>query len=265
MDGAVFDIQRFSVHDGPGVRTTVFFKGCPLRCYWCHNPESWSPKPELMFDSAKCVSCGRCIKACKHGATTAKGFDRKKCVSCGTCAEVCPSEARRLAGKKISLSALMKEIKKDLDFFKNSGGGVTASGGEPLSQAKFVEAFFKACRKAGIHTTLQTSGFGKKEDLKKILKNTDLVMLDIKHPDPKKHKEGTGADNTLILENAQIISNSKVPLIIRTPVIPGFNSSPATLKKISAIARVLKATGKVEHLKFHNLGVRKHLLQENEK
>ena len=250
---AVFDIQRFSVHDGPGIRSTVFFKGCPLKCRWCHNPESWNINTELIYAKDKCISCGRCLKVCKNRATG----DRLKCAVCGACAAVCPPKARRMTGAKIEMKALMQEILKDRDFYKFSGGGVTASGGEPLLQAKFVAAFFKLCKKAKLKTVLQTCGYGKKQDLEGILRYTDLVLLDIKHMNSKEHKKATGVGNEQILENAKLIAKKKLPLLVRVPLVPGFNDSKEQIKAIVKFASSLKTLEKIHLLQFHTLGMHK--------
>ncbi|MFA5858887.1 MAG: glycyl-radical enzyme activating protein [Elusimicrobiota bacterium] len=256
-EAVVFDIQRFSIHDGPGIRTTVFFKGCPLHCWWCHNPESWSSQPDLFFNKAECISCHHCIKSCKTGAVTQKGFDRAKCLTCGDCTAGCPVSAREIVGTKVSLPRLMKEVLKDKVFYDYSSGGVTVSGGEPLNQSGFVTNFFMECKKNRISTALQTCGYGSKNGLLSVLKYTDIVMLDIKHIDDKKHREATGVSNRLILENAELISKTGIPMVIRIPVIPGFNSTRNEIVGITKFVTRLKMVNKILLLKYHNLGMYK--------
>lgn len=254
-EALIFDVQRFSIHDGPGIRTTVFFKGCPLHCWWCHNPESWLGRPELFFSKSGCINCGRCTKICKYNAATKKGLDRNKCVICGECVKLCPTLARRIAGYKIKLNDLMNEIIKDKDFYELSGGGVTVSGGEPLLQAGFVLELFKHCKMNKISTALQTCGYSRNFELLSLLKYTDMVLLDIKHMDDGIHKKATGISNKLILENANLISNKGIPIFIRVPVMPGFNDNREDIAKIVKFASGLKSLQKINLFKFHDLGM----------
>ncbi|MBC7189169.1 glycyl-radical enzyme activating protein [Candidatus Aerophobetes bacterium] len=259
IKGLVFDIQRYSIHDGPGIRSLVFMKGCPLSCLWCSNPESQSSHQEIMFTPIKCIGCGRCIEVCPTGAAGKKNpLDAQSlCVVCGRCVEVCPSGARRIVGRYMTVDEVMKEVEKDLLFYFSSKGGVTVSGGEPLMQAEFVAMLLKKCREKGIHTAIETCGYGKWEDFEKILKYTDLVLYDIKHIDTQKHRELTGAGNELILENARKISNLNIEMIIRVPVIPGCNDSPENMKAIATLAKSLKVK-EVHLLPYHRLGESKY-------
>lgn len=256
--GCVFNIERFAIRDGPGIRTTVFLKGCPLRCLWCANPESMSPTPQLFYLENLCTRCYRCIDACPNKATTkapdgAIKIDRSLCQACGKCVEACPNKAREISGKLMTVDEVLEEVRKDALFYQNSGGGVTFSGGEPTYQPEFLWHLLKASWESGIHTALDTTGFVKPDVLKKLLEHTNLVLYDIKHMDPAKHKELTGVDNRLILENARMIAVMGKPMIIRVPLIPGHNDSQGNIK---ALAEFMLSLGlkRVDLLPYHSLG-----------
>jgi pyruvate formate lyase activating enzyme len=256
--GCVFNIERFAIRDGPGIRTTVFLQGCPLRCLWCANPESISPVPQLFYLENLCTRCYRCVEACPNKATTktpegAIEINRSLCKACGKCVEACPNKAREIRGKLMTVEEVLEEVKKDALFYQNSGGGVTFSGGEPTHQPEFLWHLLKGSQESGIHTALDTSGFVKPEILKKVLEHTNLVLYDIKHMDPAKHKELTGVDNRLILDNARMIAAMGKPMIIRLPLIPGHNDSTENLK---ALAEFMLSLGlkKVDLLPYHSLG-----------
>jgi len=260
MEGLVFNIQGFSLHDGPGIRTTVFLKGCPLNCKWCSNPESIRPVPEIMSYSLRCVGCGRCVEICpEHAITIAHGksvIDWEKCDRCLKCATVCLTGGITLVGKRMSVEEIVAEVEKDALFYVNSGGGVTFSGGEPLKQFEFTEQLCKECRSRGIHTALDTSGFCEWEKLERVLEHVDLVLYDVKHLDPVKHREWTGVDNKVIVENAVRVAG-KVRTWLRVPLIPSFNDSQGDVKKIVELGKSIGAE-KVSLLPYHRLSVTKY-------
>ncbi len=202
--GIIFNIQHYSIHDGPGIRTTVFMKGCPLRCIWCQNPESQASPPEIFFNVETCTGCGKCVQACPNGAIEIidghSKTNRKLCSGSGKCAEVCPNEARSLMGRYVSAAEVFKEVDGDSIFYQRSGGGVTLSGGDPVAQPEFAISILKLCKNAGIHTAIETSGCAKWGTLKQILEYVDLVLYDFKQMDPIEHKKHTGVSNSLILE-----------------------------------------------------------------
>ncbi len=261
--GFIFNIQRYSIHDGPGIRTTVFLKGCPLRCFWCQNPESQAPNPEIFFDRSKCNSCARCISVCPAGASTMEGdrssIDRRNCTGCGRCAETCPTGARRVIGQQLTPEEVMRQVLRDIRYYEHSGGGVTLSGGEPTAQPQFALAILQKCKEAGIHTALDMCGHAPWSRLKELLAYTDFVLLDIKHLEPHRHRKGTGKDNRLILENARRIFRS-TPMRIRVPMIPGFNDSPEVVTAIARFAKMELGPVAVDLLPYNIMGEGKYAL-----
>lgn len=265
--GVIFDIQHYSIHDGPGIRTTVFLKGCPLRCLWCSNPESQRDRPEIMFDAFRCTRCGRCVEVCPHNVSVKQEneirISRELCQGCAACVAECPSEARQLVGRTWGVEEVLQEVVKDRLFYENSGGGVTLSGGEPMSQPDFTSALLKMCKEKGIHTVLDTSGYVQMDLLDRVLEYVDMILFDLKQMDPHKHKEYTGVSNELILENARKIASQKIPMVIRIPLIPGYND---TDKNSESCARFVKGLGinTIELLPFHRLCVSKYTKLQKE-
>lgn len=217
MQGTIFDIQRFSIHDGPGIRTTVFLKGCPLRCKWCHNPESQSFKPERLIYFDKCAGCGKCAAICE------KAFDNE-CDACGKCAAICEHGVREIAGRTVTVDHVIETVKRDKAFYETSGGGMTLSGGEPLSQPGFCFSLLQKARDENIKTAVETCGFVKTDIIEKLIPATDLIIFDLKGIDEKNHISNTGASNRLILENAKLIMRSNCDVLFRMPYIPGLNA-----------------------------------------
>jgi len=253
--GIIFNIQRYSIHDGPGIRTTVFLKGCPLKCWWCHNPESQNIHQEIAFWPDRCLDCGDCLKACADKALTRKneGFltDKNKCLLCASCAKACFTEARELVGKQITIEEVMEEIKQDIIFYDQSGGGVTFSGGEPLMQGQFLQELLLACQKEYIHTTVDTSGYAPWEVLKGISKLTNLFLYDIKLIDEEKHIKFTGVSNRLILDNLKRLLAEKTRIIVRIPIIPNINDDVDNILKTGRLMRSL-GLKEVNLLPYHD-------------
>jgi len=262
MTGLVFNIKHFAVHDGPGIRTTVFVKGCPLRCMWCHNPESLTSEPQLMFTPSRCIGCGYCFKVCEQGAhITVNGaheVDWNKCVACGKCAAECYSGALELAGKETSVDEVMEEVLKDKVFFENSKGGMTISGGEPLSQPEFTTEVFKKAKENGIHTSLDTSGYAAWSVIEKVIEYVDLVLYDLKQMDSGRHKEYTGVPNELIIENLKKIDKKGIPIWVRIPTIPGLNDGEDNFRKIGELLSGLKHLERVDILRYHKMAEAKY-------
>ena len=236
MEGFITNIQRFSIHDGPGIRTTIFFKGCNLRCFWCHNPETLDKNQQLQIFPQKCIGCGKCVFVCPHNARKEEDcnciYSREKCQACGKCAEVCYAEALVLASKKISSEELISEIRKDKTFYDKSGGGVTFSGGEPFLQKDLLKEIAIACKNDGISTAVETALNIPWETIEELLPHIDLFMIDIKQTDEEKHKKATGVSNKLIIENIGKISKAEKNIIIRIPVIPTVNDDLAFMHNV---------------------------------
>lgn len=238
--GLLLESKHFAVHDGPGIRTTFFFKGCPLRCLWCHNPESVERAPQLGFFSHKCRNCGRCAAVCPEGAhTVAEGahtLDRAKCRVCGACVANCPAEALKVYGERRGVAEVVEEALADRDFYDNSGGGVTLSGGEPLMQGEFALALLAALKAAGLHTALDSSLFAAPELVRATLPVTDMYLIDFKHADPAEHRKFTGQANGRIVENLRMLSDAGARIEIRIPFVPGCNADDANM---AATGRIL--------------------------
>jgi len=261
MTGMIFDIQKFSIHDGPGIRTTVFLKGCPLHCLWCHNPESQKDVPEVFFTPDKCIGCGWCFKVCpEHCHAMENGvhvFHREHCRRCGKCTEECYAGALEIAGKKMSVREVLDEVLKDKVFYENSGGGMTLSGGEPMRQFPFTLELAKAGKKAGLHIAVETCGLAPWSDFETLLPYVDLFLFDLKATDPEKHKVLAGADNQLILENLKKLDEAGAAIVLCCPLVPGVNDDEAHLAGIAGWANRLKNVREIVLHPYHPLGVSK--------
>jgi len=258
LQGLVFNIQRFSIHDGPGIRTTVFLKGCPLACPWCHNPEGLSPDPEIVLSQNRCIKCGQCVEACPQQLPVPQTYPSQEaidlCLVCGACAEACPSEARQVAGSSMTVNEVVAEVVKDRVFFEESGGGVTFSGGEPLWQAGFLAASLRACKGIGIHTAVDTCGLAPWGQLVTVAEATDLFLFDVKIIDDAGHREHTGVSNRQILQNLQKLGEKHSRIWLRVPVIPGINDNRENLEAIARLAATIPAVERVCLLPYHPLG-----------
>ena len=262
IKGLITGIQRFSIHDGPGIRTTVFLKGCPMRCFWCHNPETWKVKPEIQFFKEKCIGCGECAKVCPANAHVMQDgqhlFIRERCTACGKCPNACTTGALAMAGKWWKSDDVIRELVKDRKYYQNSEGGITLSGGEPFMQKEFVKEILGRIRQEGIHTAVETAAFCKWEDIQELLPTLDLVIMDIKVMDDNIHQKVTGVSNKQILDNALRLSKEKVHLIIRTPVIPGVNDNCEAIKEIADFIRLFPNLLDYELMPFHNMAQNKY-------
>jgi glycyl-radical enzyme activating protein len=253
--GIVFDIHRFSLNDGPGIRTTIFLKGCPLRCDWCHNPESQSFKPQLSFNPEKCLNCFECVKACPNGVH--QNLDGKhvinweSCTTSGECVKVCAYDALKIIGSENTITEIISEVLKDINYYRKSGGGLTISGGEPLAQPEFTLELLKAAKKVGIHTCVDTCGLASLDSYKEILPYTDLFLFDYKVTDNKKHKDLTGGGNRQILKNLEYLISNKAEVILRCPLIPTINDEEKHLEGIAEIIKKYPEISSIEIISYH--------------
>lgn len=255
--GIVFDIERCSMYDGPGIRTTVFLKGCPLSCKWCHNPESQKCLPELAFYSNLCTHCGKCAQICpsvhKVSRQTHK-VNYKNCKVCGKCAAACPADALKIIGRQVQIREIMEILRKDMPYFETTSGGLTVSGGEPFGQYIFLQELLQSAKSENIHTCIETCGFTSREKLDGVLPFTDLFLFDYKVTSPELHKKFTGVDNHLILENFRYLYNKGKQIILRCPVIPGYNDTPEHFQAICSMEKQYPDLRGIEIMPYHSLG-----------
>lgn len=265
LTGQVFNIQRYSTHDGPGIRTTVFLKGCPLSCFWCQNPESQKSQPELLFNEEKCTLCSRCIEVCPTGANSIVDgsivINRDLCTACGDCVIPCIPKAREIEGSTMTVEEVMKEVMKDDTVYRNSKGGMTLSGGDCEAQPDFSVALLKAAHEQGVHTAVEITGAFSWEVVKGITDHADFIYYDLKHMNDAKHKEGTGLSNKLVLENAKNLVKANKNIHFRTPLIPGYNDSKEDIKELVDFIRDelhLNPAERLELLAYNPLGENKY-------
>jgi pyruvate formate lyase activating enzyme len=254
----VFDIQKFSIHDGPGIRTTVFLKGCPLKCLWCHNPESQQSEQEISFMPEKCIGCGWCFKNCpQKGHVMENGkhvLHRELCIRCGKCTEKCYAGANTIIGREMTVEEVIAEVLKDKPFYETSNGGMTISGGEPMHQFKFTAALLAEAKKQGLHNCLETCGFTRFENLRKIMPAVDLFLYDLKETDPAKHQRYTGVSLQPILDNLFALDQAGAAICLRCPIVPGFNDFDEHFKAIATIANKMKNVLEINLMPYHPLG-----------
>lgn len=260
--GLIFDIRRFSIHDGPGIRTTVFLKGCPLSCLWCHNPESQSPGAELWLRSARCIRCGECVEVCPEGAISLRDgvyeTDQERCNLCGACLEACASEARQIVGRQMSVAQVLSEVERDLLFYDESGGGLTVSGGEPLQQRKFLLSLLQSSKGKDIHTVLDTCGYASWRALDEVRPYVDLFLYDLKLIDEVRHRQFTGVSNRLILQNLLRLLQAGHAVVVRVPVIPEISDTGDDLRQLGAFISSLPVLPRVELLAYHRAALGKY-------
>ncbi len=263
INGTIFNIQRFCTDDGLGIRTTVFLKGCPLNCIWCHNPESLKSRSEILYDKNKCANCGACVSVCPkkcHIVDKSHTFIRRDCIGCGACETVCNKMALELYGKRVSVGKVFEEIKKDKVFYDTSGGGITISGGEPLFQPKFTLELLKVCKENGIHTAIETSGFASESVLRSVIKYCDFILYDIKETNEELHMRYTGVSLNPILNNLAIVNENKTPFIIRAPIIPTLNDRKEHFGKLKEIYSSMNFCQGIQIMPYHKTGAHKYEL-----
>lgn len=252
--GVIYNIQRFSLHDGPGIRTTVFMKGCPLRCVWCHNPESQRMQPQLSLFSQRCIGCGQCAAACAlHHLGQAHEIDYAACRACGRCAEVCAAGALEILGREATAEEIVEEAARDLPFYQTSGGGITLSGGEPAMQCDFAAEILRKAKAKGLHTAMETCGYAPWGSFEMLLPHLDMVLYDVKQMDSVLHKEYTGVGNERILDNLCRLCESGMEVVVRTPVIPGYNDQRENFAAIAVFLGCMPRPPRVELLPYNEL------------
>jgi len=257
LRATVFEIERFALNDGPGIRTVVFFKGCPLRCRWCSNPESQGDGPELFYQVRRCLACGRCVAACDRGALALEGrvvIDRERCNACGRCVQACNAGALSLAGRELEVEEIFREVLRDEAFYRNSGGGVTFSGGEPTAQPPALRALAEGCRGAGVHTAIETCGEFPWEQVRETLPALDLFLFDLKHLDGRRHEELAGRGNRNILDNFRRLREAGKELVVRFPLLPGLNDDPGHLEAVGDFLAKQAPGIRLDVLPYHRLG-----------
>lgn len=261
VTGTVFDIQHFSVSDGPGIRTTVFLKGCPLHCIWCHNPESYAAEPQIFYYAARCTACGFCTAACPNGCHSIKDgihhFDRSRCTACGLCAARCSNQALAAAGKTMTVEEVLQEVLEDRFFYESSGGGITLSGGEPLFQPAFSLALAKAAKEAGLHVAIETSGLCQQDKLMDYVNYINLFLFDYKATGDRMHREFTGVAQAQILRNLNALDEAGAGIILRCPMVPGYNLNEEHIKGIISTAKSVKNLLEIHLEPYHNIGISK--------
>ena len=260
--GVILDIKKYAIHDGPGIRTTVFFKGCPLACRWCHNPEGLNISEQHIHRPERCLACGDCIELCPQHALNPSGnssfLDDEKCILCRTCVSHCPSEAHEFIGINMSVDAVVAEIQKDVIFYDQSKGGVTFSGGEPLMQPEFLLGLLSACGSLDLHRTVDTTGYADAQLLLKVADHTDLFLYDLKHMDPARHREYTGVSNEKILNNLKLLTGRGADVNVRIPVIPGFNMDDENIERTGSFILSLAGVNMVSLLPYHSAAAGKY-------
>lgn len=267
MEPLIFDIKRYAINDGPGIRTTIFLKGCPLRCVWCHNPESWSPKAQLLYRKSRCMGCGTCVEECQQhllsltpgGIVTADSPQQQACTLCRRCTDECPTTALEVCGRHWTIDELMVEIEKEREVMEQSGGGVTLCGGEPLMHPDYTLQTLKELHRRGLHSTLDTTLYAQPEVVLAVASECDLLLVDLKVMDSEKHRQYTGVDNRLILDNIRLIAQQGCDFIIRIPLIEGINTDEANMAATAEFLSTLPGPKReVELLPYHDVGKDKH-------